>query len=316
MCGIKYWINYKFEVNIPENKSNMKKLFLFFALPIVATLSFVSCGNDDDENNAPEEENLSDGGNKPNNNVFHEYVDLGLPSGTLWATCNVGATKPEEFGDYFAWGETKPKKVYDINSYKWFDHSKELSSLNDCIFNYESKTLLPEDDAATANWGKEWRMPSSEEQRELIENCHVVWTYNYKNSNVPGVVFFKAKSPYDKCDSSSDHYVPFDSDSTGYIIPYDEFYTSYSTGSDDHIFLPAANVLEEYQFYDDYYADFDKNNLTGYYWSSSKAENYFRISSFVLDFAHGFSSDSLSYVDWHLKVEPFCGMSVRAVRAK
>ena len=43
----------------------------------------------------------------------HTYVDLGLPSGILWATCNVGATKPEEYGDYFAWGETKPKKVYD-----------------------------------------------------------------------------------------------------------------------------------------------------------------------------------------------------------
>ena len=51
----------------------------------------------------------------------HEYVDLGLPSGTLWATCNLGATKPEEYGDYFAWGETCPKSVYNDDSYKYFD---------------------------------------------------------------------------------------------------------------------------------------------------------------------------------------------------
>ena len=49
----------------------------------------------------------------------HEYVDLGLPSGTLWATCNVGASKPEEYGDYFAWGETQPKSNYHWNTYKW-----------------------------------------------------------------------------------------------------------------------------------------------------------------------------------------------------
>ena len=50
--------------------------------------------------------------------IVHEYVDLGLPSGTLWATCNVGADKPEDFGDYFAWGETTPKDAYDEESYK------------------------------------------------------------------------------------------------------------------------------------------------------------------------------------------------------
>ena len=49
----------------------------------------------------------------------HEYVDLGLPSGTLWATCNVGADTPEGYGDYFAWGETEPKEVYSWETYKW-----------------------------------------------------------------------------------------------------------------------------------------------------------------------------------------------------
>lgn len=99
----------------------------------------------------------------------HDYVDLGLPSGTLWATYNVGATKPEEDGNHFAWGETKPKDVYDWSTYKWYDTSSERCT------KYDSGsgmiTLLPEDDAAVANWGTEWRMPTFEEIEELDENC-------------------------------------------------------------------------------------------------------------------------------------------------
>ena len=52
----------------------------------------------------------------------HEYVDLGLPSGTLWATCNVGASKPEEYGNHFAWGETSPKEDYTWDTYQWYDN--------------------------------------------------------------------------------------------------------------------------------------------------------------------------------------------------
>ncbi len=106
----------------------------------------------------------------------HSYVDLGLPSGTLWATYNIGATKPEEYGDYFAWGETEPKKVYDWSTYKWGDD--EMTKYND---GDGLMTLLPEDDAATANWGLEWRMPTNEEQRELGEECQ------YQMTEVNGV---------------------------------------------------------------------------------------------------------------------------------
>ena len=109
----------------------------------------------------------------------HEYVDLGLPSGTLWATCNVGATKPTEYGDYFAWGETEPKEVYADSTYKWFNADSKIFTK----YNSEDglKTLLPEDDAATANWGSEWRMPTNEEQRELVEECQ------YQMTEVNGV---------------------------------------------------------------------------------------------------------------------------------
>lgn len=104
----------------------------------------------------------------------HEYVDLGLPSGTLWATCNVGATTPEGVGDYFAWGETSTKSTYDWSTY--FD-------INDggytfAKYNNEGgKTVLdPEDDAAHVNWGGSWRMPTKEEWQELLDNCTWTWT--------------------------------------------------------------------------------------------------------------------------------------------
>ncbi len=91
----------------------------------------------------------------------HEYVDLGLPSGLLWATCNVGAEAPEEYGDYFAWGETEPKDTYTSDNYTFS----------------ENPSILPYDhDAATANWGGNWRMPTMEEWQELLNNTTVTWT--------------------------------------------------------------------------------------------------------------------------------------------
>ena len=116
----------------------------------------------------------------------HEYVDLGLPSGTLWATCNIGATTPEGYGDYFAWGETLPKSNTTI--YFWITYQycngcfDELTKYcNNSSFGYNGftdnlTTLLPEDDAATANWGSGWRMPTYEEWLELINNTPHQWT--------------------------------------------------------------------------------------------------------------------------------------------
>ena len=113
----------------------------------------------------------------------HEYVDLGLPSGTLWATCNVGASAPEEYGDYFAWGETEPKDYYDWSTYKWcngiYTTLTKYCTNSDYGYNgfTDGKTELdPEDDAAYVNWGSSWRMPSLEQQAELYENCSSVWT--------------------------------------------------------------------------------------------------------------------------------------------
>ena len=110
----------------------------------------------------------------------HEWVDLGLPSGLKWATCNVGATKSEEYGDYFAWGETQPKETYNWSTYKWCNGSFDTQTKY-CTDSYygtvDNKTVLEAaDDVATANWGGSWRMPTTEEQQELINNCTWTWT--------------------------------------------------------------------------------------------------------------------------------------------
>lgn len=100
----------------------------------------------------------------------HAYVDLGLPSGTKWATCNVGATTPEGYGNYYAWGETFPKSEYNSNNYTYSD----------------DPIILPANaDAATANWGSGWGMPTQDEITELISNCtHIFTTQNGVNGQL------------------------------------------------------------------------------------------------------------------------------------
>jgi len=104
----------------------------------------------------------------------HEYVDLGLPSGTLWATCNIGAESPEEYGDYFAWGETEAKSGFNWTVYQLCNASENTltkycaqSSWGYEGFTDELTELLPEDDAATVLWGSKWQMPSLEQVQEL-----------------------------------------------------------------------------------------------------------------------------------------------------
>lgn len=115
----------------------------------------------------------------PNHNHPH-MIDLGLPSGTKWACCNVGATKPEEYGGYYAWGETEEKENYSWSTYKWCNGSRD-SMTKYCTNSYhgtvDNKTVLdPEDDVAHVKWGGSWRMPTLEEQMELLNECTWKWT--------------------------------------------------------------------------------------------------------------------------------------------
>ena len=118
-----------------------------------------------------------------------DYVDLGLPSGTLWATCNIGASKPEYYGDYFAWGVTRGYNSgmteFGWSTYKWCKGSGSTLTkyCNDSSRGYNGFTdtlteLEPEDDAAYVNWGSAWRMPSKAQFDELINSSYTttIWT--------------------------------------------------------------------------------------------------------------------------------------------
>lgn len=109
-----------------------------------------------------------------------DYVDLGLPSGTLWATCNVGATSPEDYGDYYAWGETTTKSDYSSSSSLTYGLSNSQLLSQGIIDG--NKNLTPSYDAATANWGGTWRLPTKTEFKELKKKCTWQWTtQNGKN---------------------------------------------------------------------------------------------------------------------------------------
>lgn len=111
-------------------------------------------------------------------NDTKEWVDLGLPSGTLWATCNVGATKPEEYGDYFAWGETtgykNGKSYFYYESYKYYDN-EDITRYTSTFYGPDIALVL-QDDAAYVYWGSDWRMPTYRQQDELREECTWLWT--------------------------------------------------------------------------------------------------------------------------------------------
>lgn len=106
----------------------------------------------------------------------HEYVDLGLPSGLKWATCNIGASSPEDYGGYYAWGETTTKSTYGWSNYKHgYKEEGALIHLTK-YFGSDAKMVLESgDDVAHLMWGGNWRMPTSSEIKELLDNCTGTW---------------------------------------------------------------------------------------------------------------------------------------------
>ena len=113
----------------------------------------------------------------------YEFVDLGLPSGLLWATCNVGANSPEQAGLYFAWGETTG---YTAEQVKSGERAFDMASYKASAI---SADLTPSQDAAHVHMGGNWRMPTDDEFQELIDNCSVVWTDDYNGTGVKGRIF-------------------------------------------------------------------------------------------------------------------------------
>lgn len=146
----------------------------------------------------------------PDENHPHA-IDLGLPSGTKWACCNVGASTPNGYGSYFAWGEIEEKSVYDFSTYKWCEGSyKTLTKYNTksdwgVCDNYI--TLENSDDVAYMKWGNLWKMPTNEQMKELYNECSVIWTTqkSVNGFNVIGPngtsIFFPASGYYDNSTS-------------------------------------------------------------------------------------------------------------------
>ena len=216
----------------------------------------------------------------------YDYVDLGLPSGLKWATCNVGAANPWDYGDYFAWGETAPKSVYDWSTYL----DGRITDEEDCG---TSKDLLngitaingTQYDAARAIMGENWRMPTVEEQRELIENCYWEWTDSYDGKGVSGYIVYKVKSASDKGKKK------YGGSSTTTVGTY--------SLADPHIFLPAAGCR--------YKSDWNAAGF-GNYWSSSLCDGYnYPDNAYLLDFY------SVAVIHGNDYDDRVIGLSVRAV---
>ena len=189
----------------------------------------------------------------------HEYIDMG--NGLKWATMNVGADKPEEYGDYFSWGEVKPKESFTWDNYKWMasgqskpdyinkytvDDGQSGASWYDAKGKFigDNKTELDlEDDAARANWGGSWRMPTDKEWAWLRDNC--IWTWQRELQDGNGIIVQVA----------------------GYTVK----------SKNGSIFLPAAGYR---------YGDASYDYVTsGDYWSSSLSEYSYSASgiSFTSD---------------------------------
>ena len=171
----------------------------------------------------------------------HEYVDLGLS--VKWATMNVGASSSEGYGDYFAWGETEPKDVYDWNTYKWCNGSSTSQTKYNTKSGYgtvdKKNTLELSDDAARANWGGAWRMPTDAELTELREQCTWTWTsqngvYGYKvTSKSNGNSIFLPAAGY-RLDSSlyyAGSYGLYWSSSLNTVNPNGAWYVYFSSGT-------------------------------------------------------------------------------------
>lgn len=152
----------------------MKKSFYF----LMAFVAIVLCSCGGDEQSASQ-----------------KYVDLGLPSGTKWATCNIGANSPKECGDYYAWGVTTKKNYFGWGNYKWskgdicdLEFTKYCTDKRHGTRDFKS-TLDPEDDVARVQLGENWRMPTPDEIRELFREC------NWQLTDWDGVMGYNVKGP-------------------------------------------------------------------------------------------------------------------------
>ena len=236
----------------------------------------------------------------PYNGTVGTAVDLGLPSGTLWADHNIGATNPEDYGDYYAWGETAAKETYNWTTYKWMNPAvNDLAGCTkyqfadgqtDCVW-YDSEgnfigdgktELETSDDVASQTWGGKWQMPTRAMIKELTSQCYWVWTTTYNGKSVNGYIVYKAKTDADKGAKVTSGSSPS---------------SDYDVATDPHIFLPA----EGYRWG----SELGDASYFGNYWSRSLDPDYSDCAcSLYFDSALFWVSRSLGRC---------CGLAVRPV---
>ena len=237
-------------------------------------------------------------------------VDLGI-TGILWTDHNIGGSNPEDWGDYYAWGETEPYykegHAYDeqisdpknwktgkSNGYAWATYSGFDGDDNGENFkkyqDASSATLSIEADDAAYKTDNNWSMPTTDEFKALKENCYWVWTDKYGNSNTPGLIIYKVKEGKGKNQVTYGNKQSWQED-------YIDLITDYSL-SDPHIFLPAAGGRDG--------QGLSYGGESGYYWSSS------------LDTGHPFGAYGLFFASGDVSPQSggyrYYGFPVRAVR--
>lgn len=166
------------DINLNTNNTMKRTLKMMAFVAMAAGLAFASCQKEDSNSTA-----ANNGGTNGGGQTTVEWVDLGLPSGLLWATCNLGATTPEGYGDYYAWGETTMKSTYNWSTYRYCNGSSSTmtkycdnSSYGYNGFTDNLTTLEAMDDVAAQKLGSGARMPTAAEWRELIANTTAEWT--------------------------------------------------------------------------------------------------------------------------------------------
>ena len=159
-------------------KPTCKNLWLVF-LSLSMGLAFSAC-DDDDEETDDDIQSVTISGD------VADAVDMG--TSVKWAKWNLGASRPEQYGVYFAWAESAPKTSYNWESYKWgnMDALTKYSNCSDFGVVDNKMTLEKRDDAASVNWGGKWRTPSADEWKELKEKCSWTWTTDYEGTGICG----------------------------------------------------------------------------------------------------------------------------------
>lgn len=254
----------------------MKKILLYGAIMCALGMMLGACTEKENVNGTTTDSTPAEPTDTIPTPTEGEWIDLGLPSGLLWASCNVGANTPTQYGNYYAWGETQPKDSYDVNNYKYYYLSaagywetlkyKPSDSLT---------TLEPMDDAATMNLGSDARTPTKKEWEEMFRNC-TMKSIRYNNDN------------------GDSYYVPTVG---GHLF----------TGPNGNsIFLPNAGFRKG-NGYGEYL-----NNGYGYYWSAS-CEPIEPWVGFQKWYFWAYSDQGCGMN--HTNIYPHNGLTVRAVRS-